>query len=47
MKKKDLLGYGILIILGVLGIIAMMIRVDQLDTKKELPVAIQSNSANF
>jgi hypothetical protein len=47
MKKKELLGYGILVILGVLGLVAMMFRAEQIDTKKELPVTTQSNSANF
>jgi hypothetical protein len=47
MKKKELLGYGILIILGVLGLVAMICRSEQIDTKKELPVARQSNSVNF
>ena len=47
MKKKELLQYGILIILGVLCLVALMFRVDQLNEKKELPVARQSNSANF
>lgn len=47
MKKKELLGYGILVIVCVLGLVAMMFRAEQIDTKKELPVARQSNSANF
>lgn len=47
MKKKELLGYGILVIVCVLGLVAMMFRSEQIDTKKELPVARQSNSANF
>ena len=47
MKKDELLGYGILIIICVIGFIALLFRVEQIDTKKELPVATQSNSTNF
>ena len=47
MKKKELLGYGILIVVCVLGLVAMMFRAEQIDTKKELPVTTQSNSTNF
>lgn len=46
-NKKDLLDGFILVVIGVIGAVILMLRVDQLDTKKELPVARQSNSANF
>lgn len=36
MKKKELLGYGILVIVCVIGIVALILRAEQLDTKKEL-----------
>lgn len=47
MKKDELLGYGLLIVICVIGFIALILRVEQIDIKKELPVTTQSNSANF
>ena len=47
MKRDELIVSIVLIAICVLGIVAMMFRSEQIDTKKELPVAIQSNSANF
>lgn len=47
MKKEEKIFVICFIAFCLLGIVAMMLRVDQLDTKKELPVARQSNSANF
>lgn len=47
MKKNELIVSIVLIAICVLGIVAMMFRSEQIDTKKELPVAKQSNSANF
>ncbi len=47
MNKKELIVSIVFVAICVLGIIAMMFRSEQIDTKKELPVATQSNSANF
>ena len=47
MKKKNIVAGIIFVTICVLGIIAMIFRSEQLDTKKELPVTTQSNSANF
>ena len=44
--KKEILGYGIVIILGVLAIVSLMCRAEQVDKQKELP-ATQSNSVNL
>ena len=47
MNKKELIVSIVLIAICVLGLVAMMFRSEQIDTKKELPVARQSNSVNF
>ena len=47
MKKNELIVSIVLIAICVFGIVAMMFRSEQIDTKKELPVAKQSNSTNF
>ena len=47
MKKNELIVGIVFIAICVLGLVAMMFRSEQIDTKKELPVATQSNSANF
>ena len=47
MKKEEKIFVICFIAFCLLGIIAMMCRAEQIDTKKELPVAIQSNSTNF
>lgn len=47
MKKNELIVSIVFVAICVLGIIAMMFRSEQIDTKKELPVAKQSNSVNF
>ena len=47
MKKKEKIFVICFIAFCVLGIIAMIFRAEQIDTKKELPVARQSNSVNF
>jgi len=41
------IGYIVFAIFLLFCLVAMMLRVDQLNSKKELPVARQSNSANF
>jgi hypothetical protein len=47
MKKEEKIFVICFIAFCLLGIVAMMFRSEQIDTKKELPVAKQSNSANF
>ena len=47
MKKKEIIVSILFILFCVFSVVAMMFRSEQLDTKKELPVAKQSNSTNF
>lgn len=47
MKRDELIVGIVFIAICVLGIVAMMFRSEQIDKQKELPVATQSNSANF
>ena len=47
MKRDELIVSIVFIAICVLGIVAMMFRSEQINKKKELPVAKQSNSTNF
>ena len=47
MKKKEIIVGIVFIAICVLGLVAMMFRSEQINKKKELPVAKQSNSTNF
>lgn len=46
MNKKELIVSIVFVAICVLGIVGMMFRSEQIDTKKELP-ATTSNSVNY
>ncbi len=49
MKKviKNNIGYILIVVLGVLALILLSLRAQQIDTKKELPAATQVIQMNF